>query len=76
MVGLDRLKALHINDSKNVFGSKKDRHACLGEGNLGLETFERIVRHKDLKGLPMILETPNELPGYAREIRMLRQMEE
>lgn len=76
VVGLDRLKALHINDSKNVFGSKKDRHACLGEGNLGLETFERIVRHKDLKGLPMILETPNELPGYAREIRMLRQMEE
>ncbi len=75
VVGLDRLKALHINDSKNVFGSKKDRHACLGEGQLGLETFEKIVRHKCLKGLPMILETPNELPGYAREIRMLRQME-
>ena len=76
VVGLERLKALHINDSKNVFGSKKDRHACLGEGSLGLETFEKIVRHKALKGLPMILETPNELPGYAREIRMLRQMEE
>lgn len=75
VVGLERLKALHINDSKNVLGSKKDRHACLGEGNLGLETFERIVCHKSLKGLPMILETPNELPGYAREIRMLRQME-
>ena len=76
VVGLERLKALHINDSKNVFGSKKDRHACLGEGSLGLETFEKMVRHKALKGLPMILETPNELPGYAREIRMLRQMEE
>lgn len=75
VVGLERLKALHINDSKNAFGSKKDRHACLGEGNLGLETFERVVRHKSLMGLPMILETPNELPGYAREIRMLRQME-
>lgn len=75
VVGLERLKALHINDSKNVLGSKKDRHACLGEGNLGLETFERVVRHKSLMGLPMILETPNELPGYAREIRMLRQME-
>lgn len=75
VVGLEKLKALHINDSKNAFGSKKDRHACLGEGNLGLETFERVVRHKSLMGLPMILETPNELSGYAREIRMLRQME-
>ena len=75
IVGIDRLKALHLNDSKNVFGSHKDRHACLGEGNLGLETFRAIVNHPWLKDKPMILETPNELPGYAREIQLLRDME-
>ena len=75
IVGLDRLKALHLNDSKNVFGSHKDRHACLGEGNLGLEAFRGIVNHPLLKDKPMILETPNELPGYAREIQLLRDME-
>ena len=72
VVGLHRLKALHLNDSKNVFGSHKDRHASIGEGNLGLATFANIVNHPALKGLPMILETPNELPGYAREIALLR----
>ena len=75
IIGLDRLCALHLNDSKNQFGSHKDRHACLGEGNLGLETFRRIVNHPVLKKLPMVLETPNELPGYAKEIALLRSLE-
>ena len=75
IVGLDKLKALHLNDSKNPLGAKKDRHACLGEGALGLQTFENIVNHPALSGLPMILETPNELPGYQKEIQLLRQME-
>ena len=72
IIGLDRLKALHINDSKNPYGSHKDRHACLGEGSLGLDTFRRIVNHPALRELPMILETPNELPGYRQEIALLR----
>lgn len=75
VIGLDKLKALHLNDSKNPFSSHKDRHECLGEGSLGLETFSNIVNHPALKGLPMILETPNELPGYQHEIALLRQME-
>lgn len=74
VVGLHRLKALHVNDSKNPLGARKDRHACLGEGNLGLTTFEKIVNHPALSGLPMILETPNELPGYQKEIALLRAM--
>ena len=76
VVGLDKLKALHLNDSKNPYSSHKDRHECLGEGHLGQETFQRIVNHPLLKDKPMILETPNELPGYQREIALLRQMEE
>ena len=72
IIGLDKLKALHVNDSKNPFSSHKDRHACLGEGSLGLETFRNIVRHPALQGRPLILETPNELPGYAQEIALLR----
>lgn len=72
IIGLDRLKALHLNDSKNPLGSHKDRHACLGEGLIGLETFTAIVNHPALSSLPMVLETPNELPGYAREIATLR----
>ena len=75
VIGLDRLKALHLNDSKNPFDSHKDRHACLGEGSLGLDTFRAIVNHPVLRDKPMILETPNELPGYAREIAMLRAFE-
>ena len=75
IVGLDKLKALHLNDSKNPFASHKDRHECLGAGHLGLETFRKIVNHPLLKGKPMILETPNELPGYREEIAVLRQME-
>lgn len=75
VIGLDRLHALHLNDSKNPFASHKDRHECLGKGSLGLETFRRIVNHPQLKDKPMILETPNELPGYAGEIKILREME-
>ena len=76
IVGLDKLKALHLNDSKNPYSSHKDRHECLGQGHLGLETFRKIVNHPLLKDKPMILETPNELPGYQAEIAILRQMEE
>lgn len=75
VIGLDRLKALHVNDSKNPFASHKDRHECLGQGSLGLETFRAIVNHPALKDKPMILETPNELPGYQQEIALLRSME-
>ena len=75
IIGLDKLKALHLNDSKNSFESHKDRHACIGEGSLGLETFRKIINHPALQGLPMILETPNELPGYQKEIALLRSFE-
>ncbi len=74
VIGLNRLKALHVNDSKNPFASHKDRHECLGKGSLGMQTFEKIVNHPLLHTLPMILETPNELPGYAAEIAALRQL--
>ena len=74
VIGLDRLKAVHVNDSLNPCGAKKDRHARIGEGYLGEETFRRVVNHPALQGLPMVLETPNELPGYAREIALLRDM--
>ena len=75
VIGLDRLHALHLNDSKNPMGSHKDRHACIGEGGLGLDTFRAIVNHPKLRGKPMILETPNELPGYQAEISLLRSLE-
>ena len=75
VIGLDKLKALHLNDSKNPYGSHKDRHELLGEGSLGVDTFRAVVNHPKLKMLPMILETPNELPGYAKEIALLRSME-
>ena len=74
VVGLDRLKALHINDSKNPFASHKDRHECIGQGSLGVGTFASIVNHPILKDKPMILETPNELPGYAAEIELLHKL--
>ena len=74
ILGLDKLKALHVNDSKNPFSSHKDRHECLGEGSLGIRTFETIVNHPKLQGRPMILETPNELPGYQKEIEILRTL--
>ena len=75
VVGLDKLYALHLNDSKNPFASHKDRHELLGKGSLGLKTFENIVNCEQLRGKPMILETPNDLPGYAEEIRTLRHLE-
>ena len=75
VVGLNRLKALHLNDSKNPFASHKDRHELIGQGDLGLEAFSQVVNHPYLKTLPMILETPNELPGYAKEIALLRSLE-
>jgi len=75
VVGLDKLYALHLNDSKNPFASHKDRHELLGQGSLGIKTFENIVNCEELKGKPMILETPNDLPGYAAEIAVLRNLE-
>ena len=74
IVGLDRLKAMHLNDSRNPFASHKDRHECIGRGSLGMNTFRAIVNHPALVGLPMILETPNELPGYRKEIELLRSL--
>lgn len=76
VIGLGRLKAIHINDSMNPMGSHKDRHAKIGEGKIGLEAFGRIVRHPALQELPFILETPNDDAGWAAEISMLRQMAE
>ena len=74
VIGLGRLRALHVNDSKNPLGSRKDRHEKIGRGTLGAETFRAVVTNPRLKGLPMILETPNELSGYAAEIALLREM--
>ena len=76
VVGLNRLCALHLNDSKNPFESHKDRHECIGQGSLGFGTFRAILNHPALRDKPMILETPNELPGYKKEIAMLRSMAE
>lgn len=72
IVGLDRLRAIHLNDSKNPFESHKDRHEKIGEGSIGLEAMVRIINHPKLRGLPFCLETPNELPGYKKEIELLR----
>lgn len=74
VIGLDRLKAVHINDSKNPFASHKDRHEKIGEGSLGLEAFAKIVNHPALRELPFYLETPNDLEGYAKEIQILRNV--
>ena len=74
VIGLNRLKAIHLNDSKNPFASHKDRHEKIGEGSLGIETFRAIVHHTLLADKPMILETPNELDGYAKEIALLRSL--
>ena len=76
VIGLKRLKAIHLNDSKNPTGARKDRHACIGEGCIGLEALARVVRHPALRDLPFCLETPNELPGYAREIALMREQAE
>jgi len=74
IVGLVRLKAIHLNDSKNPFKSHKDRHETIGNGSLGLEALTRVINHPKLKRLPFYLETPNELPGYAEEIKLLKEL--
>lgn len=72
IIGLQRLKAVHLNDSLNVLGSHKDRHACIGQGNIGLEPLVKVIKHPKLSHLPFNLETPNEIEGYAEEIKLLR----
>lgn len=74
VIGIDRLCAVHINDSKNPFESHKDRHEKIGEGSIGTEAFERIINHPMLADKPFFLETPNELDGYAREIALLKSL--
>ena len=74
VIGLEKLCAIHLNDSLNVLGAHKDRHAKIGEGNIGLEAIERIINNKHLRELPFILETPNDIDGYAREIQLLKEM--
>lgn len=74
IIGIDRLRALHLNDSKNPLAAHKDRHEKIGLGYIGTEAFERIVNNKYLKDLPMFLETPNELDGYAKEIALLKSL--
>lgn len=76
VVGLGRLRAIHLNDSKNPIVSHKDRHEKIGEGTLGLEGLTRVINHPKLRDLPFYLETPNELDGYAREIALLRGQRE
>ncbi|MBP8963950.1 MAG: deoxyribonuclease IV [Flexilinea sp.] len=73
VIGLNRLKAIHLNDSMTPFGSKKDRHAKIGQGTIGLDAIIRFINHPLLKNLPFYLETPNDVPGYAEEIKILRQ---
>ena len=72
IIGLDRLYAIHLNDSKNPFESHKDRHEKIGEGHIGLEAIERIINHPKLRNLPFFLETPNDLKGYEKEISILK----
>ena len=74
VIGLEKLRAVHVNDSMNPLGAHKDRHARIGEGYLGVEALGRVVRHPALAGLPFVLETPNELEGYAREIALLKEL--
>ena len=76
IIGLDRLKAIHINDSMNYLGCHKDRHQKIGEGAIGIDAFKRIVNHPSLKNLPFFLETPNDIDGYAYEIKLLKSMVE
>lgn len=76
IIGIDRLCAIHLNDSKNPYASHKDRHEKIGEGSIGLDGFRRILNHPQLKNLPFFLETPNELDGYKAEIALLRTLEE
>ena len=74
IIGLKRLRAVHINDSKNPLASHKDRHEVIGGGHIGLAAFERIINHPQLRGLPFYLETPNEIAGYTKEIALLKSL--
>ncbi len=74
IIGLDRLYAIHLNDSKNPFASHKDRHEKIGEGSIGLDAIRRIINHPKLRDLPFFLETPNELEGYEKEIKVLKEL--
>lgn len=74
VIGLEKLRAIHLNDDKNPLGSRKDRHEKLGEGTLGLETIGKLINHPSLRNLPFYLETPNDLDGYAREIALLKTL--
>ena len=74
IIGLDRLKAIHLNDSMNPMASHKDRHAKIGEGSIGTGAFSRIIKHPSLKNLPFYLETPNEFTGYQQEIALLKSL--
>lgn len=74
IIGLEHLKAIHMNDSMNPLGSHKDRHEKIGQGQIGLETMERIINHPKLQGVPVILETPNDDAGWAKEIALLRSL--
>ena len=74
VIGLERLKAIHINDSMNTLGCHKDRHAKIGQGGIGLEAFGRLINHPALRHLPYYLETPNDLAGYKEEIKLLRDL--
>ena len=74
VIGIERLKAIHINDSMNERGAAKDRHQKIGEGPIGIEAFEKIINHPKLRNLPFFLETPNELDGYAKEIAILKSL--
>lgn len=74
VIGLEKLKAVHLNDSMNPLGARKDRHAQIGAGHIGLDAFGRIINHPALRELPFILETPNDDDGWAREIALLRDL--
>ncbi len=74
ILGLENLKAIHLNDSKNILNSHKDRHEKLGEGNIGLKSIEKILNHQAIKDLPFILETPNDIEGYRKEIELVRTL--
>ncbi len=73
IIGLEKLKAIHLNDTKNPFASHKDRHEKIGEGHLGLDAISKVINHPKLKNLPFYLETPNEIDGYAKEIKILKE---
>ncbi|MDE7390256.1 MAG: deoxyribonuclease IV [Lachnospiraceae bacterium] len=74
VIGLDKLYAVHLNDSKNILGSHKDRHECIGQGNIGMDAITEFINHKAIRDLPIVLETPNDLDGYKKEIELLKSV--